>query len=107
LSQPTFANYRQFFRFYLEEHSKPQTRILHVVGTVLGLAIAVLAVVLKHPLYILAWPVISYGFAWTSHFLVEHNRPATFGHPLWSLMGDFHMLGLMVTGRLTSAPTKE
>lgn len=100
LAQQTFTTYAQFFTFYLEEHSHSGTRMLHAVGTILGPVAAVIAIISKHPVYALAWPVISYGFAWTSHFFAEHNKPATFGHPLWSLMGDFHMLGLMLTGRL-------
>jgi hypothetical protein len=44
--------------------------------------------------------VVAYGFAWTGHFLIEGNKPATFGHPVWSFISDFKMLGLMVTGKL-------
>ncbi|CBI30431.3 unnamed protein product, partial [Vitis vinifera] len=35
-----------------------------------------------------------------SHFFVEGNVPATFGHPIWSLLCDFKMFGLMLTGQM-------
>ena len=44
--------------------------------------------------------LVGYGAAWVGHFFVEHNRPATFQHPLWSFRGDYKMLALMLTGRL-------
>jgi hypothetical protein len=43
---------------------------------------------------------VGYFFAWTSHFALEGNRPATFGHPLWSLLSDYRMLLLWMSGRL-------
>jgi|Transcript_9554 hypothetical protein len=36
-------------------------------------------------------PIVAYSFAWFGHFFFEHNRPATFIYPLFSLMGDFRM----------------
>jgi hypothetical protein len=54
-----------------------------------------------HAWYALLWPVIVYSFAWTGHFLIEHNKPATFGHPFWSFISDFRMIYLMFTGQLS------
>lgn len=39
----------------------------------------------------LAVPVVAYGFAWAGHFMFEHNKPATFIYPIFSLAGDFRM----------------
>jgi hypothetical protein len=36
-------------------------------------------------------PIVAYTFAWVGHFFFEHNRPATFIYPFFSLMGDFRM----------------
>ncbi len=36
-------------------------------------------------------PVVAYSFAWAGHFLFEHNRPATFIYPTYSLIGDMKL----------------
>ncbi|CAF1221331.1 unnamed protein product [Adineta steineri] len=36
--------------------------------------------------------ILGYSFAWIGHFFFEHNKPATFIYPSFSLMGDFHMV---------------
>jgi hypothetical protein len=51
-------------------------------------------------LWLLALPVIGYGFAWVGHFKFEKNRPATFKYPLYSLMGDWVMFRDMLIGRI-------
>jgi hypothetical protein len=100
MAEQEFRNYDEFFTFYLHEHSHPRNRLMHAAGTLLGLCTVIIPFAVGHPWYALLWPVVAYGFAWTGHFFIEGNKPATFGHPFWSLISDFRMLGLMVTGRL-------
>jgi len=95
-----FHAYDEFFSFYLEQHCRPVNRWLHAVGTILGIAVVIAAFVLGHPWFALLFFPVGYGFAWTGHLLIEKNKPATFGHPWWSLVSDFRMLGLMLTRRL-------
>ena len=99
---PVFHSYDEFFSFYLEQHSHHGNRALHGLGTILGIAVVIVALMLGHPWFALLFLPVGYGFAWTGHFLVERNKPATFGHPFWSFISDFRMLGLMVAGRLDS-----
>lgn len=105
MADQQFATYEEFFTFYLHEHSDARNRLMHAAGTISGILILVVAFAIGHPLYALAWPVVAYGFAWTGHFLIEGNKPATFGHPFWSFISDFRMLWLMVAGKLQERMT--
>ena len=42
-----------------------------------------------------------YALAWVGHFFFERNRPATFTHPLYSLMGDWVMWKDMLAGKIS------
>lgn len=95
-----FGSMEEFWGFYLSQHSKPGTRRWHFLGTLASLACAVLAAVTGRAAVLLAGPVLGYGMAWYSHFFVEGNRPATFGHPVWSFLCDLRMFLLILTGRI-------
>ena len=100
MSEGRYTSFAAFFPFYLQEHSNALNRRLHFAGTTLVNLLALTALVQGRP-GLLAWlPVAGYGFAWVGHFIVEKNRPATFKYPLWSLMGDYKMYGMMLTGKL-------
>ncbi len=90
--------YDEFWLRYLRAHSSVNTRLLHYVGS--GCAVVALALGVLDWRWLIAAPLIGYTFAWTAHFAVEHNRPETFGHPLWSLLSDYRMLLLALTWRL-------
>jgi hypothetical protein len=94
-----YESYEAFWPFYVSQHLHPTTRRLHFVGLTLAFA-ALVAGGLVWRGWLLAVPVVGYGFAWIGHFFVEKNKPATFTYPVWSLRGDFRMYGLMLQGRM-------
>ena len=55
--QSVITDYRDFWPFYLREHSKPQTRRLHYVGTALTLLILGYALLSSKNAYLLLIPV--------------------------------------------------
>ena len=80
---------------------RPACRAMHYLGTTCAMA-AVVAGVFVSPWWLLAVLVVGYGPAWIGHFVIEKNKPATFGYPLWSLISDYKMFGLAIAGRLGS-----
>lgn len=100
MTDQRITSYRAFWPHYLREHSRAGTRLMHFVGTSLAVILVALAAVFGEPWLLLAALVSGYGFAWVSHMAIEHNRPATFRYPLFSLIGDFHMCALVWLGKL-------
>ena len=95
----TKSNFADFWPKYVRAHSEPGTRAIHLVGTLAGWIILILALVFRQWWWIAAALAISYGLAWFSHFFVEHNRPASLEHPLWSWWADQKMVALVLTGK--------
>jgi hypothetical protein len=95
-----FSNLDEFWPFYLAQHLNPTNRRLHFAGTTMAVILVPLSILLRKPTLLAAAAVVAYGLAWIGHFFFEHNRPATFKHPLLSLKGDFRMYRMMWTGAL-------
>jgi len=95
-----FQTFKEFYPFYLNEHRNPTCRRLHFLGSTIVVALIVAALVTQEWNLLWLLPVVGYGFAWAGHFFFEHNRPATFKYPLFSLMGDWVMFRDMITGRV-------
>ena len=96
-----FRSFAEFNPYYLGEHSNPTCRRLHFVGTSLVIALLAYTIGSGKWLLLLALPVFGYGFAWVGHFFFEKNRPATFTHPLYSLIGDFVMFRDILLGKIS------
>lgn len=99
MSTSPYASYEEFWPFYVAMHSRRATRWLHLTGTLTGLAVSAYGALWGPRRLLLGLPALGYGVAWSAHFLVERNNPATFGHPLWSLRGDAEMIRMMLSGR--------
>ncbi len=99
-SSDRIRTYPEFFLFYLREHARPATRAWHYLAAFATLGVVLFALT-AGPLWILIFaPVAGYGPAWISHAFIERNRPATFRYPVWSLVSDYWMTWLWVTGGL-------
>ncbi|MHC8298574.1 Mpo1-like protein [Pseudomonas sp. ZS1P83] len=95
-----FNSFAEFYPYYLSEHSNSTCRRLHFIGTTLVVFILALTIGKGAWLLLLALPLAGYSFAWAGHFFFEKNRPATFQHPFYSLLGDFVMYRDMILGRV-------
>lgn len=94
------GSFAEFWPHYVLAHRQPLTRMFHATGTLIGWGLVVTAIVRGSWWYGLAALIVPYAFAWFSHFFVEHNRPATFGHPLWSWLADQKMVAMALVGKM-------
>ena len=91
MEQTEPRTFEEFWPVYVRAHKNKTNRDLHFAGTSLAMACIAGSLLTGRRSLLLAAPVLGYGLAWVGHFFVEGNRPATFGHPLWSLRGDLIM----------------
>jgi hypothetical protein len=93
-------SFSDFWPIYVRAHGQPLTRLFHCAGTLAGWAFLISAIIFQNVWLVPAGLAAGYTFAWISHFFVEHNRPATFGHPFWSWLADQKMVALMLAGKM-------
>jgi len=84
-----YKTLKEFYPYYLTEHSNTTCRTLHFAGTTLVFIL----------LFIAAF-IVGYGFAWVGHFFFEKNKPATFKYPLYSFVCDFLMYFDLLLGKI-------
>ena len=99
----SYRTFADFYPFYLGEHTHPTCRRLHFIGTSLA-AVLLITALLTQRWWLAGVALLEgYAFAWTGHFFFEHNRPATFKYPLFSLMGDWRLWWEILTRQATCA----
>jgi hypothetical protein len=96
-NEKIYKSLKDFYPYYLTEHSKSSTRLLHFIGTLLVFIILVIAIATRQWKLLIYLPIAGYTFAWIGHFFYEKNKPATFKYPLYSLASDFIMFWHMLT----------
>ena len=95
-----FANFGEFYPFYLGEHQNRSCRRLHFIGSWLVLLTIIGVLISRWWWGFILVPIFGYGFAWIGHYYFEKNRPATFTHPIYSFFGDWVMFRDILTGRI-------
>jgi len=96
-----FTNFSEFYPYYLTEHSNRSCRRMHFIGSSLVIVVLAVALLTGQLGWLWLMPVAGYGCAWVGHYVFEKNRPATFKHPLYSLLGDWVMYGQMLRGKVS------
>lgn len=105
MSQP-IRGFEEFWGHYVLAHRCFSTQLLHTLGTVgclFFLAACTTAgsmLTWHYFMLLLLSPLVGYGPAWISHFLIEKNKPVALDYPLYSLMADLKMVAYFLTGRM-------
>lgn len=95
-----FKSLKEFYPYYLSEHQNLSCRRLHFVGTSLVIGLLLYFLISGNWTYWWLLLLCGYGFAWAGHFFFEHNRPATFKNPIYSLVSDFIMYKDILVGKI-------
>ncbi|MEM8757986.1 MAG: DUF962 domain-containing protein [Planctomycetota bacterium] len=94
-----FARFTDFYAHYLSLHSKAGTRLTHVLGTSAMLAIVGVGIAMG-PWWLIPLGIgVAYLTAWLGHVFSEHNMPATFKQPVYSVLADFRMCFEIMLGQ--------
>ncbi|MCA8969147.1 MAG: DUF962 domain-containing protein [Planctomycetes bacterium] len=95
-----YSTFAEFWPYYMDAHKNTYCRVLHYFGAIAATSVLVFALVSGRWWWLPAAPIIGYAFAWSGHYWAEKNHPATFEYPFYSLLAEFKMCWLGITGRL-------
>jgi hypothetical protein len=95
-----YRTLKEFYPFYLSQHSNRVSRRLHFVGTTTALVLLITAFMTSMGWLIAVALIQGYAFAWVGHFFFERNKPATFSYPWLSFLSDWRMWWEMLIGKI-------
>lgn len=99
MQEKKFKSLKEFYPYYLTEHTNTVSRILHFIGTGLVVLIFATGFLFHNWQFFLAMPVVGYGFAWIGHYFFEKNKPSTFQYPGYSFVSDFLLFYDLLSGK--------
>ncbi len=99
MEEKRYQSLKEFYPFYLTEHSNSTSRILHFIGTAMVTLLIPASLLFHDARLLLLIPFVGYGFAWVGHFFFEKNKPATFKYPAYSLASDFILFFDLLSGK--------
>lgn len=95
-----YATFDAFWLDFLRAHSKPGTRAFHYAGMIIAIWLGI-TFVMTGDVYRLVLALLApYVLGFVSHALVEHNKPVSLKHPVYSVRGAIQMFVFWATGRL-------
>jgi hypothetical protein len=100
IDAPAYTSFSEFYPHYLDEHRNRTCRRLHFFGSLGALGCLGMAIATLHWVWLPLALLCGYGCAWIGHLAFEKNRPATFRHPFYSLLGDWAMFSDICRGRM-------
>lgn len=96
----SYATFDDFWLDFLRAHSKPVTRAFHYAGMLAAIVLGALFAISGH-VYLLILAILApYVLGFASHAFIEHNKPVSLKHPVYSVRGAVQMFALWVSGAL-------
>ena len=95
-----YKTFEEFWPFYLGEHSKPGTKLVHFWGTSVGLLVFIYLIITTQWKFLPIILIIVYGPLFLSHAVIEKNKPATLTYPFFSILGDLKLWYLILIGQI-------
>ena len=91
--------FKEFYPYYLNQHSKKLTRIFHFAGTLLVIAVIIYVLQSGKERFLWYLPIFGWGFSAFSQYVFEENKPTSFKYPVFTLISDFRMFFELLTDK--------